>query len=474
MKLCALYTRVSTAMQAEKDYGSCEAQRDKILSYVKSQEDLEVVKEYSDPGFSASNLDRPALKELLNDIAKKKIDSVLTYKIDRLTRSSKDFYSLIEFFEQHGVSYVSVTEHFDTSSPSGRLLRNIMLTFAQFEREMIADRVKNTMLQRAEKGLWNGGYMPFGYKKENGKLLINKKDAALVCEIFERFVLTGSLKQTTKFVIEKEVKNPKTGNQLTMSGVAHILRNPAYIGRMVWAGKVYEGIHEQIISKELFEHAQDLTKDKVRKKQLYKEFFIRGLIKCSDCGSMMSPTFTNKPQRRYYYYMCTKVTKEGKSACGIKEVNAEKLESFLIESLSRISDDKQYIENLAFKIAHESPRPAGVELPEESFKNLSTRVSQVLMEFKNKIQKATQVEKCLIFQKTIQGIKFYKEHLEVTVFIKDTNELAVEEFFQSQSGRLSGGAREGAVNSDAPACSSQFGIKEWCARQELNLQPSDP
>ena len=320
------------------------------------------------------------------------------------------------------------------------------------------------MLQRAEKGFWNGGYMPFGYKKENGKLLVNKKDAAVVREIFERFVLTGSLKQATNFVIKKEVKNPKTGGQLTMSGVAHILRNPAYTGRMVWASKVYDGIHEPIISRELFDHAQTLTKEKIRKRRLYKEFFVQGLIKCSDCGSTMSPTFTNKPEKRYYYYMCTKVTKQGKDACGIKEVNAEKLESFLIENLSRIADDKQYIENLAYKTAHESPRPAGVELPKESPKILATRASQVLMEFKNKIQTATQVEKCLIFRKTIQGVKFYKEHLEVIVFIKDTNELVVEEFFRGQSGRLAAKVREGAVNPDAPACSSQFGTKEWCPK----------
>ena len=439
-------------MQAEKEYGSCEAQRDKILSYVKSQEDLEIYKEYSDPGFSGSSLERPALKALLGDISAGNVKAVLTYKIDRLTRSSKDFYSLIEFFEKHGVTYVSVTEHFDTSSPSGRLLRNIMLTFAQFEREMIADRVKNTMLQRAEKGLWNGGYMPFGYTKENGKLLVSKKDASIVREIFERFVLTGSLKQTTDLVMEEEIKNPKTGGQLTMSGVAHILRNPAYIGRMVWGKKVYEGIHEPIVSKELFEHAQTLTKEKIRKRRLYKDFFVRRLIKCSDCGSTMSPTFTNKPKRRYYYYMCTKVTKEGKNACGIKEVSAEKLEGFLIENLSRIADDRQYIDNLAYKTAHESPRPAGVELPKESSQNLATRVSQVLMEFKNKIQKATQVEKCLIFQKTIQGIKFYKEYLEVIVFIKDTNALVVDEFFQGQHGKLTAKMRAGAADLSTPAC----------------------
>ena len=139
MKQCAIYTRVSTAIQAEVEYNSCEAQRDKILSYVKSQEDLTIYKEYSDPGFSGSNLERPGLNELLRDIAAGNVQSVLTYKIDRLTRSSKDFYALIEFFEKHSVSYVSVTEHFDTSSPSGRLLRNIMLTFAQFEREMTSE-----------------------------------------------------------------------------------------------------------------------------------------------------------------------------------------------------------------------------------------------------------------------------------------------------------------------------------------------
>ena len=129
IKKCAIYTRVSTNGQAELEYGSCEAQKDKILSYIKSQENLEVYKEYSDPGFTGSNIDRPALTELLKDIAARKVEFVMTYKIDRLTRSSKDFYALIEFFEKHGVSFVSVSERFDTSSASGRLLRNIMLTF---------------------------------------------------------------------------------------------------------------------------------------------------------------------------------------------------------------------------------------------------------------------------------------------------------------------------------------------------------
>src|SRR3989338_1174692 len=161
MKKCAIYSRVSTSMQAEVEYNSCEAQRDRILSYIKSQEDLEFFKEYSDPGFSGGSLERPALKALLRDIEDKKVDEVLTYKIDRLTRSSKDFYALIEFFEKHNVSYVSVTERFDTSSPSGRLLRNIMLTFAQFEREMIVERTKDKLEQNAKKGFCNGSIPSF-------------------------------------------------------------------------------------------------------------------------------------------------------------------------------------------------------------------------------------------------------------------------------------------------------------------------
>jgi len=161
----AIYTRVSTDNQAEKEYNSCEAQEEKIKSYIRSQEDLRLYKVYSDAGFSGASLDRPALKELLNDIVNGKIDCVLTYKIDRLTRSPKDFYTLIELFDKYGVSFISVTENFDTSSPSGRLLRNIMLTFAQFEREMTAERTRNKMGARAEKGMWNGVIVPYGYKK---------------------------------------------------------------------------------------------------------------------------------------------------------------------------------------------------------------------------------------------------------------------------------------------------------------------
>ncbi|MFH1894569.1 MAG: recombinase family protein [Patescibacteria group bacterium] len=157
IKQCAIYVRVSTDNQAEKEFSSCEAQEEKIKSFIASQNNWQVFKVYSDAGYSGANINRPALQQLLSDMKEGKIDFVLAYKIDRLTRSPKDFYQLIEVFEQSKIDFISITERFDTSTPAGRLLRNIMLTFAQFERELSSERTKDKMLERAKKGMANGG-----------------------------------------------------------------------------------------------------------------------------------------------------------------------------------------------------------------------------------------------------------------------------------------------------------------------------
>lgn len=151
--MCAVYTRVSTDNQVEKEFNSCEAQEAKIKSFINSQENMEIFDVYSDPGYSGANIKRPALQRIMDDVRANKINCIISYKIDRLTRSPRDFYQLIELFEKHGVDFISVTERFDTSTPAGRLLRNIMLTFAQFEREMTAERTRDKMHQRAEKGM---------------------------------------------------------------------------------------------------------------------------------------------------------------------------------------------------------------------------------------------------------------------------------------------------------------------------------
>ena len=218
MKNCGIYTRVSTEIQAEKEFNSCETQELKIRRFIESQEEMSVYKVYSDPGFTGANLDRSGMQELLNDIKKKRLDMVISYKIDRLTRSPRDFYQLVEIFDKHNVDFISVTERFDTSTPAGRLLRNIMLTFAQFERELTCERVKDKMFERAKKGMWNGGSVPVGYKAINKTLFPDESNSKTIELLFKTYTDTGSL--TAAYRKSK----PLLG--LSKTTVAHILRKP--------------------------------------------------------------------------------------------------------------------------------------------------------------------------------------------------------------------------------------------------------
>src|SRR5277367_5351200 len=182
--ICGLYTRVSSRNQAEADYSSLETQRERLEAYCKSQEDYTVYRVYEDGGYSADSMDRPALKEMLRDIRDGKLNCILAYKIDRLTRSVRDFHALTDLFDRNDVKFVSVTQSIDTQNPMGRLLRNVLLDFAQFEREMTADRTRDKMHQRAQKGMWNGGNVPYGYVAENKRLVVHADEASRFSSCF--------------------------------------------------------------------------------------------------------------------------------------------------------------------------------------------------------------------------------------------------------------------------------------------------
>ena len=357
IKNCAIYTRVSTDIQAEKEFSFCEAQEEKIRAFIKSQDNWQVAKVYSDAGYTGANTNRPALQELLEDIKERKIDIVLAYKIDRLTRSPKDFYQLIEIFEKYNVSFISITERFDTSTPAGRLLRNIMLTLAQFERELTSERTKDKLFERAKKGMWNGGNPPYGYERKDKKLIINKKEAEIVRMIFEKYIETGSINRVYDFLKEKNIKN-RQGKIFSKARLAFILRNITYTGKIKYAGQIYQGIHQPIISQELFELAQKTHKRRIRKFRIYRDFLFGGLIKCKECGYTMSACFTNKwregKMRRYYYYRCNSTKKKSWQACSTQQVSAERIERYILENLERISLDRNYVENLVFKLNHEA------------------------------------------------------------------------------------------------------------------------
>jgi len=424
IKNCAIYTRVSTDMQAEKEFSSCEAQEEKIKSFVQSQDNWRIFKVYSDAGYTGANTNRPALQELLEDIKQKKIDIILAYKIDRLTRSPKDFYQLIEVFEQNSVSFISITERFDTSTPAGRLLRNIMLTFAQFERELTSERTKDKLLERAKKGMWNGGRSPYGYERKNKKLIINKKETETVRLIFETYLETGSVNQLYDLLKEKNIKN-RQGKIFSKAHLALILRNIAYTGKIKYAGQIYQGIHQPIISEELFKLVQKTHKRRIRKFRIYKYFLLGGLIRCKECGYKMSACFTNKHKngklKRYYYYRCTCVNKKGWRACSIKEVSAERIENYILENLERISVDKNYIENLVFRQNYSLNMPCedGIEPSGLCSKFSIETIISILQSFLSTLFTKKGFERNLFAKRFIKEIIYSKENIKITLFYSE-------------------------------------------------------
>ena len=212
---------------------------------------------YSDEGYSGATLKRPAFQKMLQDI--ENIDIILFYKMDRLTRSPKDFYQLVELFEKHEVDFISITERFDTSTPAGRLLRNILLTFGAFERELTSERVKDKMFSRAKLGFWNGGFVPYGYDNINKKLIINKEEAVVVKFVYETFLETASLFKTYRAVKKAGIRT-RIGKIFDKSTLYKMLRNPIYIGKTKYGEISYQGMHEAIISVDMFELAKNYHK----------------------------------------------------------------------------------------------------------------------------------------------------------------------------------------------------------------------
>ncbi len=447
---CAIYTRVSTDNQKGVEFNSCEAQKEKIKSFIESQENMEVFKAYSDSGFTGANLNRPALNSMLNDIGQSKINLVIVYKIDRLTRSPKDFYQLMEIFEKYNVDFISVTERFDTSTPSGRLLRNIMLTFAQFERELASERTKDKMLQRAQKGMWNGGNMPFGYKTKNKKLVISEKEAKIVENIYDSYIASGSIAKVYNELKGKNIRD-RNGLYFSKSGIFYILRNIIYTGKIKYAGKIYQGIHQPIISEDILNLAQETHKKKKRIMRLYKDYLLAGLVRCRECGSFMTPSYTNKIKqgkiKRYYYYRCTITSKRDWNACGTKQVNANRLENYIFQNLERISLDKHYIDSLIYRLNNSnSGDRIGLELSRESSKISPEIFEQALSLFLKSLPEKRGIEKNLFAGKFIKEIIYSKDQIQINLFYFDFSDDKDTPFgvgrWRAEDRRIVAGTRE--------------------------------
>jgi site-specific DNA recombinase len=345
---CAIYTRKSTEYNLDLEFNSLDAQREACEAYIKSQahEGWRLIPEqYNDGGFSGASLQRPSLQGLLDDVRAGKVDIILVYKVDRLTRSLADFAKLIELFDQHGVSFVSITQSFNTTSSMGRLTLNVLLSFAQFEREVIGERVRDKIAASKRKGLWVGGPVPLGYATAGKKLAVVQGEAKIVRTIFALYLEVGSIAALAEILERKgiQTKVRPLSNGETRGGIpfgvgalAHLLKNRFYIGEVDFRGEIHAGEHEAILDRALFDKVQaKLTKNAVDRAVRLKgsPALLMGRI-FDDLGNRMTPSHSNKRGVRYRYYVSHALIQGRKRQAGsVRRIPAVEIEDLVLRAV---------------------------------------------------------------------------------------------------------------------------------------------
>lgn len=335
---CAVYTRKSSEEGLEQEFNSLDAQREACEAYVMSQRAegwVLVPDRYDDGGISGATLERPALKRLLADIEHNKVDVVVVYKIDRLSRALMDFAKLVEVFDRNEVTFVSVTQSFNTTTSMGRLTLNILLSFAQFEREVIGERIRDKFAASRRKGMWMGGWTPLGYEIKNRKLLINETEASLVRSIFIRFARGTPPQQLLEQLAKERVLN-KQGKPIEKGYLYRILNNRVYLGEAVHKGTSHPGEHEPIIPQNLWDQVHaliDKTPQTRAKRPLGRTpALLKGLI-FGPTGAAMTPAHTRKGGKLYRYYITMDVLRYGSSRCPIRRIPAAQIEAAVISQI---------------------------------------------------------------------------------------------------------------------------------------------
>jgi len=368
---CAVYTRKSTDEGLDKEFNTLDAQREACEAYVASQraEGWTLVRDrYDDGGFSGGTLERPALKRLLADIEQGLVDVIVVYKIDRLSRSLMDFAKLVETMEAHGVTFVSVTQSFNTTTSMGRLTLNILLSFAQFEREVIGERIRDKVAASKARGMWMGGKVPLGYDVQNRKLLVNEPEAARVRRVFELFVETGSGVETVRR-LQAEGVTSKSGKLLDKGDVYKALNLRTYIGEVTHKGNVYRGEHEAIVPRDLWDRAHAILqvspRTRAAQNRQHAPALLKGLIFGID-GRAMSPTHAVKNGRRYCYYVAQRVLKADAVVDDaiVRRVSAAQIEGAVISQVRALLRQPEIVVGTWLAARREAPDLAEREVRE--------------------------------------------------------------------------------------------------------------
>jgi site-specific DNA recombinase len=353
---CAAYTRKSTEEGLEQEFNSLHAQRESAEAYIKSQKQAGWVclpEHYDDGGFTGGNMDRPALKRLLTDIDKGLVDSVITYKVDRLSRSLLDFARIMETFEKQQVAFVSITQQFNTATSMGRLVLNVLLSFAQFEREIISERTRDKIAAARRKGKWVGGHPLLGYDVQNSKLVINEEEAVKVRAIFELY-----LKHQGMIPVVQELEklgwltkrwqtrkgHCRGGQPFTKSSLHHLLTNPVYLGKVKHKKEVHPGEHPAIIPVDIWQQVQNLLghQSPGTTERTESHALLKGILRCTPCGFAMTPSFAAKNGgQRYRFYACVNALKRGRHVCPSRYLPALEIERLVVEQIRQIVTNRQ-------------------------------------------------------------------------------------------------------------------------------------
>ena len=362
---CAIYTRKSTEEGLQQEFNSLDAQREASEAFIASQkhEGWQVITDhFDDGGYTGGNMDRPALKRLLAAVEARSVDCVVVYKVDRLSRLLLDFARIIEILDRNGVSFVSVTQQFNTTSSLGRLTLNILLSFAQFEREIISERTRDKMSAARRRGKWIGGHPVLGYDidPKGGRIIVNPAEAEQVRTIFGLYMAKGStlpvLQETQRIgLVTKrwttEDGNVRGGKPFTRGSLHAVLTSVLYTGMVDHKGVLYQGEHDRIIDQKTWDKVHETLRrngsDKGATVRNKLGALLRGLLFCVPCGAPMMHTYTMRKSKRYRYYVCYNAQQQGWQNCETKSVAAHAIETAVLDSIRRIGSDPKLAEAVA-------------------------------------------------------------------------------------------------------------------------------
>jgi DNA invertase Pin-like site-specific DNA recombinase len=349
---CAVYTRKSSEEGLEQSFNSLDAQREACEAYIQSQrhEGWQVVPiRYDDGGFSGGNMERPGLKKLLEDVTAKRVDTVVVYKVDRLTRSLADFAKIVEQFDKQGISFVSVTQQFNTTTSMGRLTLNVLLSFAQFEREVTGERIRDKIAASKRKGMWMGGVVPLGYDLKDRHLIVNPEEAERVRTIFRSYLAEGCVSSLQIYLEKNNIRSKKrlsktgnaSGDQVFSRGTLYqMLQNRIYLGEITHKGASYPGQHPGIIDQALWDRVQLQLNDNLQgersRPRVTSKSILTGLL-YDDTGNRFTPSHANKKGRRYRYYISEALLKgPSKDPTPPVRIPAEEIEELVLYKLSSL------------------------------------------------------------------------------------------------------------------------------------------